>query len=606
MIVKMKKVTIATLASGVSETLDALADLGVLHVMPTRPPESEEVEELKSRMEIIERAYNVLPAKKTAEKQDADVSAFDVAQNVLSTLELKHQNDVRLQSVTKAIDRLAPLGDFLPSDIDYLRENGLNVKIYQCSQIDLLQTEMTVPYSVFAGDGHARYILAVSDRPFDLPLEKFRIPEKSLIEFEKDAELIREELEELEARLERFSSDRPALKQELSLLSGRVEFSEVAAGMGRQETISYLKGYCPANDIEKLEHSARQMGWGLMTEDPPEESEVPTFIRNPAWIRVIDPVFRFLGTTPGYGEFDVSLWFLVSLSLFFAMLVGDGGYALLFLIGTFIVRLKFKSAEKEPFILLYVFSATTILWGLISGTWFGVERLGNLPVLSRFVLSDLDSFSDNQDFMMQFCFSLGFIHLVIAHMIRVFRLINSIRVFSQIGWIFILSFLYFLTNHLVLGKPLPGFSLYLLLTGFLLSGIFSNPQKNFVKSSILGLVDLPLNIITSFSDMVSYLRLFAVGYATVIVAVSFNDMAASLGAGTFLQTIMAGLLLLLGHTINIALAAMAVLVHGVRLNMLEFSSHLGMTWSGTVYKPFERHMENQPPLQAQSGGVVER
>ena len=597
MIVKMKKVTIATLTSMVPQTLEALADLGVLHVVPTQPPESRDIDELKLTMDIIERASNVLSSGRAQGQQKQVTSALDTANQVLSTVELRDLSNDRLQAVLKETDRLKPLGDFSPSDMEHLKENGITAKIYRCSKGELRQTEIPVSYNVVGAERGIKYVLAVGKQPFDLPFEEFRMPEKGRSDLEKEAEIINKKIADLENRLTHYGSYRSALERELSLLTEQLEFSEISAGMGREGTVSFLRGYCPTDDLEKLRKGVEKMSGGLMLEDPSEESDVPTLIKNPPWVRIIEPVFNFLGILPGYGEFDVSLWFFLSLSLFFAILVGDGGYALLFCLGTFLVRRKFKSVRKEPFVLLYIFSGTTILWGLVTGTWFGVERLAKLPVVSRFVLPDLNSFSDNQDFMMRFCFLLGFIHMTIAHMIRGFRLIHSIRVLSQIGWILILSFLYFLTNHLVLGSSLPGFSIYLLLFGFLLSGLFSNPRKNYIRSSIVGLADLPLNIITSFSDLVSYLRLFAVGYATVIVAASFNEMAASLGAGSFLRSALAGVLLLIGHAINISLAAMAVLVHGVRLNMLEFSTHLGMTWSGKIYKPFKRRFEDRAPLQ---------
>ena len=116
---------------------------------------------------------------------------------------------------------------------------------------------------------------------------------------------------------------------------------------------------------------------------------------------------------------------------------------------------------------------------------------------------------------------------------------------------------------------------------------FSNPQKNILKGVLHTLVDMPLKVISSFSDIVSYLRLFAVGYASVIVASSFNDMALEIGFGSILSSALAALVLFLGHAINITLGLMAVVVHGVRLNMLEFSGHLNMQWSGKIYKPFK-------------------
>ena len=99
--------------------------------------------------------------------------------------------------------------------------------------------------------------------------------------------------------------------------------------------------------------------------------------------------------------------------------------------------------------------------------------------------------------------------------------------------------------------------------------------------------DMPLSIISSFSDVVSYLRLFAVGSASVTVASSFNNMAIGGGIHSIVGGLIAALILFLGHSLNIMLGMMSVIVHGVRLNMLEFSGHLDMQWAGKKYQPFK-------------------
>jgi len=112
-------------------------------------------------------------------------------------------------------------------------------------------------------------------------------------------------------------------------------------------------------------------------------------------------------------------------------------------------------------------------------------------------------------------------------------------------------------------------------------------KKTLLKGIGISLANLPLEVISGFSDVVSYLRLFAVGYATVVVASSFNSMATGEGISSIVAGFGAAIILLLGHALNIILAMMSVLVHGVRLNMLEFSGHVGVQWSGKAYEPFK-------------------
>ncbi len=296
-----------------------------------------------------------------------------------------------------------------------------------------------------------------------------------------------------------------------------------------------------------------------------------------------------MGTLPGYEEKDISLWFLLFLSLFFAMLIGDAGYGLLFLGFTFYAQKKAgKKAPQEVFRLIYVMSGATIIWGVLTGTYFGSAQIAQIPFLNSMVIHQIDSFAENNSqFVMYLCFFIGVIQLTIAHLLNAVKVMNSLRALGELGWIAILWGIFFLAGFLVVQKPLSPATVPLLGGGLLTALIFSNFQKNVLKGMMQTLVDLPLSVIGSFSDIMSYLRLFAVGFASVTVASSFNQIAIGSGIDTILKGLLAAVVLFFGHALNITLGIMAVLVHGVRLNMLEFSGHLNQQWSGREYQPFK-------------------
>lgn len=156
------------------------------------------------------------------------------------------------------------------------------------------------------------------------------------------------------------------------------------------------------------------------------------------------------------------------------------------------------------------------------------------------------------------------------------------------GWLSVVWGMYFLIRFIVLQLPLNDIGLWLVAGGLFLVVLFAEQKGSFFKGLAMGLANLPLKLldsISAFSDIISYVRLFAVGLATVKVAESFNGMALDIGFG-FPAGLAAALILFFGHLLNIAMGALSVIVHGVRLNMLEFSSHLGMEWTGVSYKPF--------------------
>jgi V/A-type H+-transporting ATPase subunit I len=313
-------------------------------------------------------------------------------------------------------------------------------------------------------------------------------------------------------------------------------------------------------------------------------------LENPKWIRIISPMFKLMDTTPGYREFDISFLFLLFFSLFFAMLIGDAGYGIVFFILTVIGRITMRGRPGGAFTLLFVLSIATIIWGALSGTWFGVEALASRPILSKIVIPQIASFGvENTKTMMFLCFVIGAVHLSIARLLNFVRGLPRLAAFSELGWLSVLWGMFFIIRYIVLQQPLNPAGIWLVGAGILLVVIFAEQKGNFFKGAAIGLLRLPLSILDSiscFSDIVSYVRLFAVGLATVAVATNFNNMAAKVGFGIPTGLISA-FILFFGHTLNIIMGAMAVIVHGVRLNMLEFSGQLGMQWTGVPYKPFQ-------------------
>jgi V/A-type H+-transporting ATPase subunit I len=174
----------------------------------------------------------------------------------------------------------------------------------------------------------------------------------------------------------------------------------------------------------------------------------------------------------------------------------------------------------------------------------------------------------------------------------------KIRSFAQLGWLSMVLGLYYVVLNLVITSgnyPIPQYALYMIFAGLAVVFLFSEQEGHFIKGVLKALANfMPklLDSISAFTDIISYIRLFAVGLATVEIAKSFNAMAADLGSG-LIGLIGGAVILLIGHALNIAMAALSVVVHGVRLNMLEFSSHLGMEWVGVPYDPFRHRIEQE-------------
>ncbi|MEA3305832.1 MAG: V-type ATP synthase subunit I, partial [Candidatus Omnitrophota bacterium] len=264
------------------------------------------------------------------------------------------------------------------------------------------------------------------------------------------------------------------------------------------------------------------------------------------------------------------------------MLIGDAGYGAIFFALTLLAQRKFgkKLPGKSVFILFYLLSSCAIVWGMLTGTFFGQEWL---PQAVRPLIPALRDSRNIQSL----CFLIGAVHLSIAHLWRIVVKLPSLKALAEVGWIFILWGAFFLAKMLILADAFPRFALWFFAAGAALVVLFTNPMRNILKGIGSGFENLLLNFVNSFTDVVSYIRLFAVGLATVAIADAFNKMAMGIGYNSVFTGIMTSLILILGHALNIILGSLAIIVHGVRLNVLEFCSHLDIKWSGFSYKPIK-------------------
>ena len=589
MIVKMKKITLLVEERYRDQALNKLRNLGIFHVHYVKAPAAQDITSIETDIANIDKALLYIG------EESASVSKKDTKQTpsiIEKILNLVHEKELLLSDLEEYKEQhrwFDTWGAVSYESLQTLKEAGLYVRFYIANKSTLKDILVDKPTHIVKEDGGTIYFayFAESEDEF-LDFKQEFMPNIELSTLDEKINSAEQKITHINKQLKDFSKESPSLLAYKQHLHKILEFNKVKHSMGEIENIAYLQGFCPVNTLSTLKTEADQDGWGYAIEDPDASDDVPTLLKQPRWLRLVNPVFKFMGTLPGYDEVDISFWFLLFFSLFFGILIGDAGYGLLFLLTGFYFSRKMPNAPREPFRLLNILSITTIIWGVISGNWFGVQKIGQLPFLNTLIIDKVDAFVDtNQLFMMYFCFVIGAIHLTIAHAVAGLKKINSLTALAELGWICVVWTLFFAAGYLVLKKPFPGFMSNVFIVGVALILIFANFQKNILKGMALTLSNLPLSIISSFSDVVSYLRLFAVGYATVTVASSFNGMAASLGFSSILAGFISAIILLFGHTLNILLALMAVIVHGIRLNMLEFSSHVNMQWSGKPYSPFK-------------------
>jgi V/A-type H+-transporting ATPase subunit I len=586
MIVSMKKISVLCRREDRDETLRAIGDLGLLHVIPVRPPSGAKLEQARARADLVRRLLDQVP--KASDAAPTGATPQQVASRVDGLVQRRRDLGENIDVLQRELQRIAPFGSFDPRDILDLRGNEVWISLHRADARDTVQVPEGYVMIPFDGARQTTYFALMGRRAPDTEYSEMALPEQSTAAMERELESKRKELRDCEQELATMAGDTPALREQADLDQETVAFIEVQEGMAEEGPVTWLRGYCPADNVDTITAGAARHGWGYLIEEPGDDEAVPTLIRNPRWVRIIKPVFDFIGINPGYHEVDISALFLVFFSAFFGMIVGDAGYGMLFLTATLLLGKKMKQSAPLLFPMLLVMSLCTMTWGTLTGVWFGMS---STPAVLDQVKVPWLTDPDNVMFL---CFVIGACHLTIAHGWKALRLAPSPQALADVGWICSTWALFFVINNMVLHAALPGFAMPLLATGAVLVALFMTPLKK-IKSEWFGHVMLPLDIISNFVDIISYVRLFAVGLATFAVGNAFNNMAIGDGISGVGSAVAAAVVLFLGHTLNIIMATMGVLVHGIRLNALEFSSHLGLEWSGSPFKPFtrtKRHTEH--------------
>lgn len=584
MIVKMRKVTLLSLAENREETLHKLRELGAVHLSHIVPPSSNELEEALGKLKLAKSMQIILDSyrkqsDKTETASNISIDPKNIIDEAVALNQAKNQLGRDLDALKKEKQLIEPYGNFDPGAINALGVKGLYIKLYKTRKKEAVVPPENTYLFTLSEDSENLYQAVIGKNDFQFTGEELPLPERSLEELNASIESIQTELKKTETRLIQLGKMSESIRNLISRIESDIELIEARDGMGASGKLCYIQGFCPVHLTDQLLETAKKNGWGLVINDPSEEDMVPTLIKSPAWVKPIKSLFTLLDISPGYREIDIRPVFYISMGLFFAILIGDAGYGFLFLAATFMLRAKFKKAPAEPFILSAILSVCAIIWGILAGSYFGIEHLP--PVLNGLKLEWLSSETN----LMMLSFLIGAIHLTIAHAWRALLTINSTRALGQIGWICITWSAYSIAGSLILGAPLASWFWPAGITGLMLVIVFMKPFK-LLKTEWSDHVMLPFSVIGNFADLVSYVRLFAVGSASLAVAEAFNELAVGNGINSLAAGIAAAFVLFLGHSLNIILGLMSILVHGVRLNTLEFSGHIGLEWSGFKYKPF--------------------
>lgn len=587
-IVTLNKVTVFGLEIEREAILEGLQRLGCLHLIPLQLPADESEFGESDRYEDARKALRYIMDVPRRRHQISDEAQFDLDLVVAAALENKQKRreaeDKKL-FLANRLANLAPWGNFTLPALDDL--GGYRLWFYQVPHTKAKHIQaLELPWQIVGKDHLHVYLVIIAKEE---PLADI-LPVPRTLAGSVSPEKLQHQLEQVEVELDEIGAEHEALSRWIFLLSknltraeDEVALQEASSQAKDEDGIFLVQGWMPKESLKSLDAFAEENQLAFLAEPPKPEDTPPTLMDNPPTWRGGQDLVTFY-QIPGYRTWDPSSVVFFSFALFFAMILSDAGYALvLAVIVACCWNQMGKTAGSRHFRILTVVGLfLAVVYGILVGSYFGIQPpegslLANLKILN---LQDYES-------MMRLAIAIGCLHIVFANAVVAYRARDFSGKAQPLGWIAVIFggfALYQGWQNLGIGLVVGGF-----LAIFL--GAFVGSQKKLPLRIIDGLSSLA-GISKLFGDVMSYLRLFALGLASASLALTFNQLAGQVyqavpGLGILLSL----LLLLLGHTINLLLAIISGFVHGLRLNYIEFFNW-GITEEGYPFRAFAKKESN--------------
>lgn len=603
MIVPMYKYTFLVYHSAYTDFLKDIRKIGVVHISEKKQEPTQEMQELFTHISEVEKAtkkLEMLEPEKTETKP-----GFNEGKEVFERLkamekEMEHNHHLVLQ-LEKEKKQLQPWGEFDWENIKKLEQNGIHIRF------------MSVPVRKYDEQWEEKYNISVvcdlDGYRYFVKLEKTKngVPENGFEEVSGADELVlpdhslsevNNELQELNTKADELSHELhiiafhciPLIKDYLAELQGK--FSEQNAYLQTTDEVEgqvkILEGWVPETKKAELDSYLDENQLLFTSEKPEEKDKVPILLKNNRFAKVYE-IIGNLYELPNHRELDLVPFFAPFYMMFFGFSLGDAGYGLFILLLTTIAKMK-KPQLRSVLTLAQWLGLGTVVFGILTGTFFGIDLLNaEIPWLESFKAYMIDT---NQLFNLAII--LGAVQIVFGLVLKVIN-ISRVQGFkyslATIGWlilIFGLGAVFGLKSADVLAPRAADVAMYSVLA---LSGLFilllNNPKRNVLMNFGAGLWDVYSMATSLLGDILSYIRLFALGVSSAILGLVFNSMAMTMKPDTpVLGPLVMIIILVIGHGITIFMASLGAFVHPIRLTFVEFYKNAGFIGGGKAYEPF--------------------
>ena len=601
MIAKMKKLTFLVYHKEYDAFLKSIRDLGVVHVA-TKAQGSAENAALQESIRLSARYTAAIKMLQGLNVQPAAAHTGDAGKGTEALAEIEdvqqqiQQVAHKLQAVEIELVQLEPWGDFDPKSVARLRDAGYQIDFYICSDKQFKEEWVDLYNATEINHvGSKLYFVTVMPKGenIDLEVETAKLPDCSLSDLHVRKENLAKQSEALQVRLKDLAASVvPDLQAAQAQVHSQIEFSKVVLNTDSlaDNKLMLLQGWAPADCVSKIKDFLESKEVYYEVADPTPEDDVPILLDNKGFFRLFEPIMR-LYMLPKYNELDLTPFFAPFFMLFFGLCLGDSGYGLFMLLAVTVYRLVAKniSASMKPILtLVQLLGASTMVCGLLTGTCFGFNLYDiQLPLFQS--LKEAISLDNQQMFNLSLI--LGGVQIIFG---MILKAVNQTIQFgfkyavATIGWLFILV-------STAIAFAAPGFMpmggtvhMVFLAIGVLMAYLYNSPGKNVFVNIGLGLWD-SYNMATGLlGDVLSYVRLFALGLSGGILASVFNSLAVGMSPDNVIAgPIVMVLIFVIGHAINMFMNVLGAMVHPMRLTFVEFFKNSGYEGGGKEYKPFK-------------------
>ena len=588
MVTKMTKYDFILMSGDADAFLEKLQAVGVVDITRSLKPIDDKSEKLSARAEVYRKALSSLKAVEKAD--DPGQKPTDFAVEVMQTVSEKEAIEAQLPQLRKEADELVPWGQFDAKSFERLKENGLKLHFYKAKAIDPAWHEQYALSEISNVGGYSYFVVvSENEEDYDFPLKELPAPTSDYAAIEQQIADLEAQAKEKEHRLAQLKWHEPVIQGELDKTLSKLDLhlANVAGEKAAEDYITVFEGFAPVENEPALRDMLEQESVYYIEDKAKVDDNPPIQLKNNKFVSMFELLTDMYGR-PKYDEFDPTVFISIFFMLFFAFCMGDMGYGLV-LIGASLALKKVLGKIAPLGVTLGI--ATTVV-GFLFHTFFSMDMLewSWLPEGVKRIM--LPSTIAGYDGTMVLALLVGIVHICLALIMKTYQA-TKVKGFANSlgtwGWTLLI-----VGGVIVGGLALMGVMdkevtkwVIIILGGLSALGIFflndlnRNPLLNFGS----GLWDTYNTVTGLLGDVLSYLRLYALGLAGAKLGEAFNSIAVQAlgdGGAGWIAFI---LIVVIGHVLNIAMCVLGAFVHPLRLNFLEFFKNSGYEGTGRKYKP---------------------